>query len=335
MSHKTDSDDLAANTAAGTGTGTGAGSAEANRVGLGTGSGRSWRFETARQGLSWETHYKPVLKYVALAILMIWMLFPVYYAFVNSLKTPEMIFTTSLGIPFLTFDPVAFSGRNAWRTMWSAFPFGRYLLATFVVSVGTAGLATVCAVFAAYSFARLDFPFKNSLFVVAVAGFAFPVVLLAIPIFVLLQRIGLLNTYMGMILAFTAFTLPYNIWLLRGFFEDLPENLEESARVDGCTQIGAFFRVILPLSRPAIVSVFIFAFLLAWHNYLMAFIMGSDALHTTLPVALLELRGTFFVRNFHYIMAGTFLTMAIPMLMYMYLQKYLVEGLGSSAGVKG
>jgi multiple sugar transport system permease protein len=294
-----------------------------------------FEFEKEESRLSWETHYKPVLKYLSLAILMVWMLLPVYYTFANSLKTPEMIFTQPLGIPFLTFDPVQFSGRNAWRTMWDAFPFVEYTLATLVVSVGTAGLATVSAVFAAYSFARLDYPFKNSLFVMSVAGFMFPIVLLAIPIFVLMQELGLLNTYVGMILAFTAFTLPYNIWLLRGFFEELPENLEESARVDGCTQIGAFFRVILPLSRPALASVFLLAFLLAWHNYLMAFIIGQDPLHTTLAPALLELQGTFFVRNFHYIMAGTFLSMIIPIMMYMYLQKYLVEGLTSGSGVKG
>lgn len=296
---------------------------------------REFRFERSDTGLSWEAHYKPVLKYVSLIVLMAWMLLPLYFTFVNSLKTPEMIFTTPLGIPWVTFQPEPWSGRNAWRTMWDAFPFVQYTIATFVVSVGTAGLATVSAIFAAYSFARLDFPFKNSLFVLSVMGFGFPVVLLAIPIFVLLQQLGLLNTYVGMILAFTAFTLPYNIWLLRGFFEDLPDNLEEAARVDGCTQIGAFFRVILPLSRPAIASVFLLAFLLAWHNYLMAFIIAQDPLHTTLPVAILELKGTFFVRNFHYIMAGTFLTMIVPIAMYMYLQRYLVEGLTSGSGVKG
>lgn len=302
---------------------------------MSTDTDRRFEFETDQSGWSWETHYKPILKYVSLAVLMVWMLLPVYYTFANSLKTPEMIFTQPLGIPFVTFDPVPFSGRNAWRTMWDAFPFVEYTLATFIVSVGTAGLATVAAVFAAYSFARLDYPFKNSLFVLSVAGFMFPIVLLAIPIFVLMQQLGLLNTYVGMILAFTAFTLPYNIWLLRGFFEELPDNLEESARVDGCTQIGAFFRVILPLSRPALASVFLLAFLLAWHNYLMAFIIGQDPLHTTLAPALLELKGTFFVRNFHYIMAGTFLSMIVPITMYMYLQKYLVEGLSSGGGVKG
>ena len=208
-------------------------------------------------------------------------------------------------------------------------------LATFVVSVGTALLATVAAVFAAYSFARLEFPWKNGLFVMSVVGFMFPVVLIAIPIFVVMNDLGLINTYIGLILAFTAFTLPYNIWLLRGFFEDLPENLEESARVDGCTQVGAFFRVILPLSRPAIASVFLLAFLLAWHNYVMALIMANDAIHKTLAPGIIELQGTFFVRNFHYIMAGIFLTVIVPIFMYMYLQKYLVEGLSAGAGVKG
>ncbi len=289
-------------------------------------------------GITWEQHLKPVAKYIMLGFLMIWMVGPVYYSFVQSLKTPEGIFTQPMGIPFITFTPESIFGegtRLAWVKMWHAFPFVEYTLATFVVSVGTALLATVAAVFAAYAFARLEFPWKNGLFVISVFGFMFPVVLIAIPIFVVMSQIELINTYLGMILAFTAFTLPYNIWLLRGFFEDLPENLEESARVDGCTQVGAFFRVILPLSRPAIASVFLLAFLLAWHNYVMALIMANDAIHKTLAPGIIELRGTFFVRNFHFIMAGIFLTIIIPIFMYMYLQKYLVEGLSAGAGVKG
>jgi multiple sugar transport system permease protein len=314
-------------------------------------------FERSGSKYNWEDHYKPVLKYVFLIVFLSWVLLPVYYTGVNSLKGPGQIFKTAMGIPYLTFDPLpfgalipillgevplvpagtggSFTGLSAWRTMWEAFPFVEYMVATTVVSVGTAGLATVAAVFSAYAFARLDFPAKTPLFILSVMGFTFPIVLLAIPIFVLMQQLSLLNTYLGMILAFTAFTLPYNIWLLRGFFEDLPDNLEESARVDGCTQIGAFFRVILPLSRPAIASVFLLAFLLAWHNYLMAFILGSDPLHTTLAPAILQLRGTFFVKNLHYIMAGTFLSMFVPILMYMYLQTHLVEGLSSGGGVKG
>jgi multiple sugar transport system permease protein len=325
---------------------------------MATGTGADeFTFERSGSKLNWEDHYKPVLKYVFLAIFLSWILLPVYYTGVNSLKGPGQIFKTAMGIPFLTFQPLptgdllpillgqaplvppgsggSFTGLSAWRTMWEAFPFVEYLLATTIVSVGTAGLATVAAVFSAYAFARLDFPAKTPLFILSVMGFTFPIVLLAIPIFVLMQQLSLLNTYLGMILAFTAFTLPYNIWLLRGFFEDLPANLEESARVDGCTQIGAFFRVILPLSRPAIASVFLLAFLLAWHNYLMAFILGSDPLHTTLAPAILQLRGTFFVKNLHYIMAGTFLSMFVPILMYMYLQTHLVEGLSSGGGVKG
>ena len=298
-----------------------------------TGSETQFR-QDSRFGLNWERHFKPVLKYVGLILVMFWMVLPLYFVFQNSLKSPNGIFEHPLGIPFVTFDPVPWS-EMAWNTLWAQFPFAQYLMASTVAAVGTAGLATFAAVLAAYAFARLNFPFKERLFMVVVAGFLIPFVLLTIPIFVLLQEFGFLNTYLGLIVAFTSFTLPYNVWLLRGFFEDLPENLEESARVDGCTQVGAFFRVILPLSRPAIASVFLLAFLLAWHNFTMAVVIGSDPLHKTLPVAILQLRSTFFVRNIHFIMVATFLTMAIPIVMYMYLQKYLVEGLSASTGVKG
>ncbi|MFB6113317.1 MAG: carbohydrate ABC transporter permease [Halodesulfurarchaeum sp.] len=292
------------------------------------------RSSSALFGLTWEDHYKPVVKYVTLTFFMVWMLLPVYYTFVQSIRVPAQIFTEPMGIPFITFQVPAWS-KLAWNTMWVNFPFVEYLLATIVVSVGTASLATVVAVFAAYAFARVDFPAKNTLFVLSVAGFMFPIVLITIPVFVMMNTLSLVNTYLGMILAFTSFTIPYNIWLLRGFFEDLPENLEESARVDGATQVGAFFRVILPLSRPAIASVFLLAFLLAWHMFVMALVLSGDPLHKTLPVGILQLKSTFFVQNFHYIMAGTFLTLIVPILMYMYLQKYLVEGLSAGSGVKG
>ncbi|MFB6160245.1 MAG: carbohydrate ABC transporter permease [Haloferacaceae archaeon] len=284
--------------------------------------------------LNWDEHIKPPLKYIALAVVMAFCVLPLYFTFVNSLKSPEMIFTSTMGIPWVTFQPA--TGQNqAWVSMWESFPFIKYVFASFIASFGTATLATGIAISAAYAFARLDFPQKNKLFILSICAFMFPRAIIAIPIFLLLNKMGMLNTYVGLIVAFTSFTLPYNIWLLRGFFEDLPDNLEESARVDGCTQFGAFYRVILPLSRPAIASVFMLAFLLAWHNFLLAFLIGNDDIHTTLPVAILSLKSQFFVQSFHFILAATFLTMIIPVIFYMYLQKHLVEGLSAGSGVKG
>lgn len=284
--------------------------------------------------LTWDRHLYPPIKYVTLGLAMLWTLTPLYYALTNSLKTPEQILTSPLGIPWVTFQPAPPS-KIAWLQMWQAFPFPEYLLASFVGAFGTAGLATAFGVLAAYAYARLDFPHKESLFVLSIIGFVIPRSLIAVPLFSVVQKAGLLNTYLGLIVAFTSFTLPYSIWLLRGFFEELPENIEESARVDGCTRWGAFYRVILPLSRPAIGSIFMLSFLLAWHNFLIAFILTNDTLHKTLPVGILSLQSQFYVRNIHYIMAGAFLTMVIPMVLYMYLQKQLVSGLGSGAGVKG
>ncbi|MFB6281473.1 MAG: carbohydrate ABC transporter permease [Haloferacaceae archaeon] len=283
---------------------------------------------------NWEENIKPIAKYVGLVLVMVFCVTPLYFTFVNSLKTPGQIFTSVAGIPWVTFQPAP-PAQNAWYTMWDAFPFVKFTFASFVASFGTAALATALAITAAYAFARLEFPHKNKLFVLSIIGFMFPRALIAIPIFLLLNKMSMLNTYIGLVVAFTSFTLPYNIWLLRGFFEDLPDNLEESARVDGCTKFGSFYRVILPLSRPAIASVFMLAFLLAWHNFLIAFLVANDDLHTPLPVAVLSLQSQFFVQSFHYILAGTFLTMIIPVILYMYLQKHLVEGLSAGTGLKG
>lgn len=301
------------------------------------GSNSSQRFTRSTRlfGLTWERHLRPVLKYVALAVLLFWVLFPIYFVFVNSLKTPAQIFDGPLGIPFITFQPAPLSGRNAWTTLWNVFPFASYLLATVVASLLTAALATVTGVLAAYSYARLDFPFKSKLFILAVFGFMVPESLIAIPIFVVMNDLSALNTYVGLTLALTAFTLPYNIWLLRGFFEDLPKNLEESAQIDGCTSFGAFRRVILPLTRPAIASVFLLAFLLAWHNYVMGYIISQDALHATIAVGIIRLMSIFINESIHHVMAATFLTIIIPVLLYMYLQKYVIQGLAASAGSKG
>lgn len=285
--------------------------------------------------LTWERHYKPLLKYLGLIILLIWTLFPIYYIFVNSLKVPSQVYSQPFGIPFVTFEPAPLDGNNAWTSMWYHFPFHAYLLATIVAALMTAVLATIAGIFAAYSFARLDFPLKSKLFIVTVAGFMIPESLLGIPIFVIILKYGMLNTYIGLTLAFTAFTLPYNIWLLRGFFEDLPRNLEESARIDGCTNFGAFRHVILPLSRPAIASVFLLAFLLAWHNYVMGFIISQDALHATVAVGIIRLTGMFIVENIHFVNAATFITVIVPVVLYMFLQKYLIKGLSASTGLKG
>lgn len=268
--------------------------------------------------------FKRIGIWVVLIACLSFALIPFAYAFVQSLKEGfDLFIYGDKVIPFLQFRP----SLASYKDMFTYFPFGQYFLTTVIGALGAAFIATPCAVFAAYSFGRLQYPGKNLLFLISVTAFFIPFVLLAIPLYVLMSDLRLINTYPGLILAFTTVTLPYNIWLLRGFFEELPANLEEAAMVYGCTPWKAFYKVILPLCLPAVFSVFLLAFMLGWHDFVLAYMIGQDTQHFTISVGIMSLKSELATKMLYVMMSGSFLAMLIPLIVYASLQRFLIEGI--------
>lgn len=273
-----------------------------------------------------------VLTYAFLFMLMVFAIFPFLWMFSTSIKSPEEAFV----IPPRWFPHhVTFAAYkvlyNAKAANNNSFP--RYFLNSMIVSTATTLLAVALAVPAAYAFSRFVFPGKNVLFFSVLGRNTFPLVALLIPLFQLFAALNLQNSYQGLILAYLTIVLPLAIWLLKGFFDGIPSELEKAARIDGCTRFGAFVRVILPLATPGMLATAIYAFINAWNEYLIALTFTSSPKLRTLQVG-----QQFFLTentsNWAGLMAVS-LVISIPVVVaFLILQRFFIQALTAGA-VKG
>ncbi|WP_136689812.1 carbohydrate ABC transporter permease [Halorhabdus amylolytica] len=199
-----------------------------------------------------------------------------------------------------------------------------------IVSLVSTALSIVIATFGGYSIGRLRYKGRSAFAVFLLITQMFPYAVIIIPLFIIFRNLGLFNSLTGLIVAYVAFTLPFTTWMLRGFFENLPEQLEEAAMVDGSTRVGAVVRVILPLSAPAVATTFIFGWLLAWNEFLFALVLINDQALKTLPPGIQQWVGQNTI-NWGLIMAGA-TTVTVPLLLlFAFLQQYFVQGLAEGA----
>jgi len=182
---------------------------------------------------------------------------------------------------------------------------------------------------AAYAFARLKVPGRDKLFVIILASQMLPGIAVLVPLYVTMRTLGLIYTYQGLILAYLSFNLPYVIWLLRAFFVSIPPEIEESARVDGCSRVGAIIRVVLPLSAPGFVSTGIFAFIGAWNEFLIASVMTNNVTKT-FPVRMAQFIGEEWTAYEHMFAAAVLGTIPV-LLLVMVFQRYIIRGLTEGA----
>ena len=191
----------------------------------------------------------------------------------------------------------------------------------------------VVGVLGAYAFARLDFRFRRTTLAVFLLTYMLPPIALVIPLYLLMSTFGLLDSRVGLVIVYSSFITPFVLWIMSNYFLTLPAELEEAARVDGCSRLGALWRIMLPIARPGLFATAMFGFLLAWDEFLYALIFTSTGASKTIPVAIAEFTG----RNsadFGLIAAGGVLASVPPVLIGMALQRYVVGGLTSGA-VKG
>ena len=222
--------------------------------------------------------------------------------------------------PTLENFEIAFTSRN----------FGRAFVNSALVAVSTAVLVTMMASMMAYAFARFEFYGKNVLFTLLLAMLMIPGVVLLIPQFILARNLQLLNSLPGLILVYSAGPLAFNTFLLRGFFQSLPREIEESAIIDGANSFVVFFRVMLPLAAPAVSTVAVFSFLGAWDEYVLALNFLTSEHLRTLPIAIANFRGQH-ATNWGLVFAGS-LTSVIPtVLLFVFFQRYFIQGLTSGA----
>ena len=262
-----------------------------------------------------------------LIIVVVVLLFPFLWMVSTSLKPPEEVFT-----PRPRWIPLNPTLRNFVNILGET-PFPRYFLNSVVVAFVTMLLALVVTVFAGYALSRYRFRGKQAFSLWLLVSQMFPPMLLVIPIFVLMLKLGLYNTYVSLIITYGTFALPFSTWMLKAYFDTVPLDLEEAAMVDGCTRLQALARVVLPLAAPGIVTVALFVFILAWQEYMFALTLTRTTDMRTLPVGISLFLGEYRVL-WGSLMAGSVVVTAPVILLFSYLQRYIVEGLTLGA-VKG
>jgi len=271
-----------------------------------------------------------ILIFAVLAGYLLWVVYPMAWVAYSSLKTDEAIFREAFALP--PFDDLQ-TGNYA--RAWNEAKFGDYFFNSVVVTLSSVTLIVLLGAMAAYALARFYHPLGKGVFWLFLAGLMIPVQLSIVPLFFELRALGLLNSRLGLILVYTANGLPFAIFILAGFFKSLPRSLYEAAVVDGCSEASAFWKVMLPLARPGLVTVAIFQFIGVWKEYFFAFMFTSGdagASVRTLPLGLANLSITSQYRSDYGMLFAGLVIVTIPILIiFIALQKQLVKGVTAGA----
>lgn len=219
------------------------------------------------------------------------------------------------------------------RSLFGDQPFARWLLNSVVVAGATTLVGVFLACTAAYAFSRFRFPSRRAGLMAFLVSQMFPGTLMLIPLFIIIQWLNLGSTFTGMVLIYAVTAIPFCVWMMKGYFDTIPKELEESALIDGASQAMIFFRIVLPLAKPAVAVTALFSFMTGWNEFIQAAtIMNREEMYTV-PVGLRFFVGGF-SQQWGYFAAGSIVAAIPVMALFMFLQKYLVSGLTAGA-VKG
>lgn len=276
-------------------------------------------------------HLQRSLLYLIVLIIVIWTVAPYVWLIISSLSFRIDLLTVPLRwIPTrLTVENYhgLFFDRGSTTANVSLFLLS--LRNSTIIAITATLISMLLGVLSAYALARLKFPGSNFYMILMMGGHMLPPIAIVVPLYVILRRFDLLDTHLGLILVYQSFILPLVVWLMRGYFATIPSELEDAARIDGCTRLGALFRVILPLSRPGLVSVAVFAFIAAWNEYLYAFIYSNiDA--KTLPVLIGEFSTKLGLQYLRIAAAGVLASLP-PVVLAFIFQRFIIRGLTAGA----
>ncbi len=266
---------------------------------------------------------------VFLTFLVLFTAVPMVWMFLTSIKTQ---FAAMQYPP--QWWPVEPTLQNYTKLLNPANPVGhdflRYMWNSFFVSTATTILGVIVAVPAAYAFSRFRFPGRTFLFFAVLLRNMFPAVVFLMPLFILMRWMGLVGSLGSLILTYLTFGLPLSIWLLKGFYDNIPVQLEQAARIDGATRFQAFLYIVMPLSTPGIIATSIFSFIGAWNEYVYALTFLNDKSRLTLPVGIQRFFSEF-ATDWPGLMAATFLMSVPVVVLFLVLQKYFVKALTEGA----
>lgn len=267
-----------------------------------------------------------LLLYLPLIVFLVFLLFPFYWTFVTSLKSSLELHSTT--VVYWPANPTF----QAYGYLFEQYNFLHPMKNSLIVAAITTLVSLSVSTLAAYAFSRFRFKGRKPLMVLFLTNNMFPTVLLLIPLYTIMRRMGLLYTPWSLVLSYTTFTIPFSVWLLNGYMNDLPLSMEEAAMVDGANRATAFVRIILPVLLPCLLATGVYIFMQSWNEYTFAVLFTNEK-SRTIPVALKNLVGQLGVQ-WELITAGGIITVIPVCIMFFFAQKRLVAGLTAGA-VKG
>jgi multiple sugar transport system permease protein len=259
--------------------------------------------------------------------LLVVVLFPIFWMVSSSFKPQNELFARDL-----TMLPVNWTLEN-YINVWQHTEFPTYFLNSFKLAVAATALSVIVSMYAAYAIARIPFRGRYSIGLFLLVSQMFPQILLVIPLFITFQSMRLLNSHLGLIIVYAAFAMPFTIWVLRGFFESIPQELEDAAAIDGARPLQTFHKIILPLAGPGLAAVTMFNFIRGWNEFLFALVFLRTRTLYTLPIGLASFQEEYTFR-WDLIMAGASIITLPVLFFFLLMQKFIVQGLMGGA-VKG
>jgi raffinose/stachyose/melibiose transport system permease protein len=269
-----------------------------------------------------------VAAFVVCSIFSILVLIPIVMIVYNSLRTNGELLLTPFGLP-----ADGFHWENYSRILAASSGFWENLLNSVLATIGTVILLLATACPAAFVLARLNFPGREVVFNVFLIGLLFPLTVAVLPLYIMIRQLDLLNSLWGIILPQAAFSLPVTILILRNFFRAVPRALEDGAAIDGSSLLGFFWRILLPLSRPALAVVTMLAVVGSWNNFLLPLLVLDDQSTWTLPLGVTQFQGQYGT-DWVSVMAYLTLAMVPAVVIYLFAERQIVAGLTAGA-VKG
>lgn len=272
----------------------------------------------------------PVVKVVFYALLILWsvsVLYPLLWTLLDALKNNEQFFLNApWALPHL---PLLWSNFSY---VWESYSFNVYFVNSLVVTIGSTLLGLLLSATTAYVLARYQFKGSNALYLLYVSSMMVPFILALIPLFFLMNSLHLINTKLGLILVYTSSVLAFGIFVLVGFFRSLPKELEEASIMDGASYYGTFFRVMLPLSQPGLITIAIINILNVWNEFIMGTILVNDPVQYTLPVQISVLQAEMQYRTeWGPLFAALFIIIVPVLLVYIIFQRRIASGITAGA----
>jgi len=273
-----------------------------------------------------QKRMKPVLIFWTV-IIILFLLFPFFIMVATMLKSGKEVYTIP---PYWIPKKIALSN---FITIWTQYPFARYFLNSFIIAAGTTILTTLLCIPAAYAVSRFRFYGKRLLLYMYLVVQMFSPIIVVITLFKIIARMQLLDTYVGLILVNTVFTLAFSTWMLNGYFKTIPVDIEEAALIDGCTRAQTIIKIMLPIAAPGLVTVIIYSFIASWNEFMFALTLVQSVGKTPLTLGLYNFVGRY-TTQWEFLTAAAFLAIIPIIVLFLIIEKELVAGIVGGA-VKG